>query len=328
VTLKSDHFAGRHFFNPNGPALQPFTAVPRMLASRRTPWPRHVDLVVVTPPPPDPAGVVVTFIGHATFLIQTDTGNLLTDPVWAKCAGPWGVLGPRRVRATAMALKDVPPISVILLSHNHYDHCDLRTLSTLARRFEPIVVTPLGNARLLRSAGLRHVEELDWWQRATTTPMAITLTPAHHFSGRSLLDRNRALWGGFVIGVAGRRIYFAGDSAYAPIFRDIRDRLGPPDLSLLPIGAYEPRWFMRSVHMNPDEAVRAHLDLQSVQSIGMHFGTFQLTTEGIDEPLLKLEAARRARNIAESRFRTLEFGESMQIRDGKFNGSALRNEPV
>ena len=313
--MKSDHFDGTHFFNPSGPELPPLTAAPRMLASRRTPWPRQVDVVVVNPPPPDPAGIVVTFIGHATFLIQTDRGNLLTDPVWARCAGPRGVLGPRRVRAAAIALEDVPPISVILLSHNHYDHCDLRTLSILTRRFEPIVVTPLGNARLLRSVGLRHVEELDWWQYATTTPMSITLTPAHHFSARSPFDRNRALWGGFVMSVAGRRIYFAGDSAYAPIFRDIRDRLGPPDLSLLPIGAYEPRWFMRSVHMNPDEAVQAHLDLRSVQSIGMHFGTFQLTTEGIDEPQLKLEAARRARNIAEWEFRTLGFGESIQMRE-------------
>jgi L-ascorbate metabolism protein UlaG (beta-lactamase superfamily) len=211
----------------------------------------------------------------------------------------------------------MPPISVILLSHNHYDHCDLRTLSALARRFEPIVVTPLENARLLRKAGLRQMEELDWWQSTTTTPMAITLTPAHHFSARSPFDRNRALWGGFVIRVADRRIYFAGDSAYAPIFREIRDRLGPPDLSLLPIGAYEPRWFMRSVHMNPDEAVQAHLDLQSVQSIGMHFGTFQLTSEGIDEPLLQLDAARRARNIAGSHFRTLGFGESMRVGNDK-----------
>ena len=311
--MTSDHFDGKRFFNPTGPQLQPLRAVPRMLLSRRTPWPKRVTQVVVQPPPPDPTGILLTFVGHSTFLIQTSAGNLLTDPVWGERAGPWGVVGPKRVRAPAIALEDLPPIHVILLSHNHYDHCDLSTLGRLARRFEPIVIAPLGNARLLQSAGLRRVEELDWWQRATTPPMPITLTPAHHFSARGPFDRNRALWGGFMIRVADRHIYFAGDTAYAPLFREIRDRLGAPDLSLLPIGAYEPRWFMRSVHMNPPEAVQAHLDLQSAQSIGMHFGTFQLTTEGIDEPLAALEDARRAKEVAPERFRTLGYGASMRI---------------
>jgi len=228
--------------------------VPRMLLSRRTPWPNRVNRVVGQPPPPDPTSIVLTFLGQATFLIQTGAGNLLTDPVWVERAGPWGVVGPRRMRPAAIGLKDLPPIAVILLSHNHYDHCDLKTLRALARRFDPIVISPLGNAFLLRSAGLRRIEEVDWWQRATTSPMPITLTPAHHFSARGPFDRNRALCGGFIISVAGRHIYSPGDTAYAPIFREIRDRLGAPDLSLLPIGAYEPRWFMRSVHMNPAEA--------------------------------------------------------------------------
>ena len=311
--MKSDHFDGRHFFNPTGPQLQPFSAVPRMLLSRRTPWPKRVNQAAVQPPPPDPTSIVVTFVGHSTFLIQTSEGNLLTDPVWAKRAGPWAVVGPQRVRAPAIALEDLPPIDVILLSHNHYDHCDLKTLGTLARRFEPIVITPLANARLLQSAGLRRVEELDWWQRAATSPMPITVTPAHHFSARGPFDRNRALWGGFMISVARRHIYFAGDTAYAPFFGEIRDRLGAPDLSLLPIGAYEPRWFMRSVHMNPAEAVQAHVDLQSAQSIGMHFGTFQLTTEGIDEPIRALEQARAAQQLSASAFRTLAFGESAYL---------------
>jgi len=297
--------------------LQRFSAVPRMLLSRRTPWPKRVNQVAVQPPPPDPTGIVLTFVGHSTFLIQTSAGNLLTDPVWAERAGPWGVVGPQRVRAPAIGLENLPPIDVILLSHNHYDHCDLKTLGALARRFEPIVIAPLGNARLLQRAGLRRVEELDWWQRAITPPMPITLTLAHHFSARGPFDRNRALWGGFMIRVADRHIYFAGDTAYAPLFREIRDRLGAPDLSLLPIGAYEPRWFMRSVHMNPAEAVQAHLDLQSAQSIGMHFGTFQLTTEGINEPLAALEDARKARNVSELQFRTLGFGESMRMSDGE-----------
>jgi L-ascorbate metabolism protein UlaG (beta-lactamase superfamily) len=208
---------------------------------------------------------------------------------------------------------DLPPISMVLLSHNHYDHCDLHTLRLLAERFDPLVVTPLGNAALVRSSGIRQVEELDWWQDAKTSALPITLTPARHFSARSPLDRNRALWGGFTLVAGGRRIFFAGDTAYARFFRDVRQRLGPIDLALLPIGAYEPRWFMQAVHMNPAEAVQAHLDLEASESIGMHFGTFRMTSEGIDEPLRALEEACRAKNIPRSQFQTLRFGESVRL---------------
>jgi L-ascorbate metabolism protein UlaG (beta-lactamase superfamily) len=233
--------------------------------------------------------------------------------MYSQRAGPLNVFGPRRLRPPAVRFDDLPPISTVLLSHNHYDHCDIRTLRMLAARFDPIVVTPLGNGALARSAGLRRVEELDWWQDSKAAALPIALTPAHHFSARTPLDKNRALWGGFLIAAGGRRIYFAGDSAYAPFFRDIRLRLGPIDLALLPIGAYEPRWFMRIIHMNPAEAVQAHLDLGAADSVGMHFGTFQLTTEGIDEPLRALDEARRANNVPASRFRTLGFGESVRL---------------
>ena len=310
----SDHFDGARFFNPNGFAIQPVTAVPRMLLEPRTPWPRWVDEPPRQPAPRHEASAVVTFIGHATFLIQTAAGNILTDPMYSNKAGPWNLAGPRRVRAPAVAFEDLPPISVVLLSHNHYDHCDLRTLRMLGRRFDPIVLTPLGNAALVRSAGIRRVEELDWWRDAKTSPLPVTLTPAHHFSARGLRDRNRALWGGFLLTAGPRRLYFAGDTAYAPFFTEIRQRLGPIDLALLPIGAYEPRWFMRSVHMNPEEAVQAHLELEATESIGMHFGTFQLTTEGIDEPERALDEAGRARQVAPSSFRTIAGGESLTVR--------------
>jgi L-ascorbate metabolism protein UlaG (beta-lactamase superfamily) len=310
----SDHFDGRRFVNPTGAAGQPYSAVPRLLLERRTPWPARVD----EPPPRRPPGLdgavaVVTFIGHATFLIQTAAGNILTDPIYSQRAGPLNLLGPRRVRQPAVLFDDLPPISVVLLSHNHYDHCDLRTLRELAQRFNPLVITPLGNGALVRSTGIRRVEELDWWQAAKTSAVPIVLTPAHHFSARSPLDRNRALWGGFVLMADGARMFFAGDTAYAPFFSDVRQRLGPIDLALLPIGAYEPRWFMQAVHMNPAEAVQAHVDLETSESIGMHFGTFQMTTEGIDEPLRALGEACRARNIPLSRFRTLPFGESLRL---------------
>ncbi len=284
-----------------------------MLLERRTPWPARLDVPLRRPPSLDGAAAIVSFIGHSTFLIQTAAGNILTDPIYSQRASPFSFAGPRRVRQPAIAFDDLPPISTVLLSHNHYDHCDLPTLARLARLTDPIVVTPLGNAPLLRSAGLTRVEELDWWQEATSAPWPITLTRAHHFSARGLFDRNRALWGGFSLVAGGRRIYFAGDTAYAPFFPEVRRRLGPIDLALLPIGAYEPRWFMGAVHMNPEEAVRAHLELGAPESIAMHFGTFQLTNEGIDEPLRALDEARRVNNIPADRFRALEFGESVRI---------------
>ena len=284
-----------------------------MLREPRTRWPARIDEPPRHPPPLDGAVAVITFIGHATFLIQTAAGNLLTDPMYSDRAGPFGLLGPRRVRQPAVRFDDLPPISTVLLSHNHYDHCDRPTLEHLARRFDPVVITPIGNGALVKSTGLRKVEELDWWQDATTSTLPLTLTPAHHFSARTPFDRNRALWGGFTIAVAHRRIYFAGDSAYAPFFREIRQRLGPIDLALLPIGAYEPRWFMRAVHMNPAEALQAHLDLESSESIAMHFGTFQLTSEGIDEPVRALEQARVAHQVKPSAFRAIGFGESVRV---------------
>ena len=287
-----------------------------MLREPRTPWPSHIDNAPRRPAPLDGASAVITFVGHSTFLIQTAAGNILTDPMYSDRAGPFNVFGPRRVRAPAVRFEDLPPVSTVLLSHNHYDHCDVRTLRMLARRFDPLVVAPVGNAPLVRSAGIRRVEELDWWQQTELPSMCITLTPAHHFSARGPFDRNRALWGGFLIEVPGLRWLFAGDSAYGSFYKTIRERLGPIDVALLPVGAYEPRWFMQSVHMNPAEAAQAHLDLAAGQSIGMHFGTFQLTTEGIDEPLRALARALEEKGIPASRFSTLEFGESVRIRNG------------
>jgi L-ascorbate metabolism protein UlaG (beta-lactamase superfamily) len=313
VPPTSDHFDGTRFFNPAVIAPQPFSAVPRMLREARTPWPSFVDEPPQPAAPLDGARAVVTYIGHSTFLIQTEAGNILTDPMYSHRAGPLNLVGPRRVRRPAVRFEELPPIAMVLLSHNHYDHCDLATLGKLRRRFDPLVVTPVGNRRIVRTAGIRRVEELDWWQQVETPVSPITLTPARHFSARTPFDRNRALWGGFVLVAGGSRIYFAGDTAYASFFKAIRQRLGPIDLALLPIGAYEPRWFMQSVHMNPAEAVQAHLDLEASHSLGMHFGTFPLTVEGIDEPLRALQAACRDNAVPATQFGTLGFGASRRL---------------
>jgi L-ascorbate metabolism protein UlaG (beta-lactamase superfamily) len=310
---KGEHFDGRRFFNPGGARGQPIWRVPQLLMTPRVPWPKRVPVHQRRPPPMGDAAAVVTFVGHSTFLIQTNLGNILTDPVYSERASPFTFMGPRRAREPGVRLEDLPPIALVFVSHNHYDHCDLRALRAIGRRFDPACITPLENGRLLRKAGIRRVEELDWWEGAATAAVPIRLTPAQHFSARGPFDRDRALWGGFLISVAGRRIYFAGDSGYGPHFAEIHRRCGPIDLALLPIGAYEPRWFMRDVHMTPAEAAQAHLDLHARQSIGMHFGTFQLTPEGISDPVDALAVAREAQQIPDGSFTTLEPGESMRI---------------
>ena len=307
------HFDGRRFRNPNGANGRTFWMVPRMLLTSRTRWPATLPVEPRRPPGAGPDDVVVTFIGHATFLIQVGAISLLIDPVYSQRASPVSFAGPRRVRVPGVRFDDLPPIALVLLSHNHYDHCDLATLRALERRFHPRLVTPLGNGRLLRSAGIRDVEELDWWQSASAAPLPVTLTPAQHFSARGPFDRNRALWGGFLIEARGRRLLFAGDSGYGPHFREIAARLAPVDLALLPIGAYEPRWFMKDIHMNPAEAVQAHLDLGARQSLAMHYGTFQLTPEGVGEPVRELTKALRERGVPTEQFRPAEVGESLRL---------------
>ena len=313
MTGRSDHFDGRRFFNPNGANGQPVWMVPRMLLTPRTRWPSTVPVEPRRPASVGPDDVALTFVGHATFLVQVGTTNVLIDPVYAERASPVTFAGPRRVRAPGVRFDDLPAIALVLLSHNHYDHCDLGTLRALDRRFHPWLVAPIGNGPLLRSAGIRKVEELDWWQRASAAPLPITLTPAQHFSARGPFDRNRALWGGFLIEARGRRILFVGDTGYGPHFREIAARLSPVDLALLPIGAYEPRWFMKDIHMNPAEAVQAHLDLGARRSLAMHYGTFQLTPEEVDEPVRELTKALQERGVPAQQFRPAEVGTSISV---------------
>jgi L-ascorbate metabolism protein UlaG (beta-lactamase superfamily) len=309
----SDHFDGRRFLNPTGANGQPFRALPRLFLTPKTRWPRDIPVQQRRPPTPEPGAAVVTFLGHASFLIHTPAAAVLIDPVYSRRAGPFSLAGPRRSRAPGVRLEDLPPISHLLVSHNHYDHCDLPTLRWLARRFQPQVVTPLGNGPLLRLAGLTTVAELDWWEATTAGTLPVTVTPAQHFSARTPFDRNAALWGGFLLETGPARILFAGDSGYGPHFREIGSRLPPIELALLPIGAYEPRWFMKDIHMNPAEAVQAFRDLEARRALGMHFGTFQLTPEGIDEPVRDLSVALNKQGVRAESFRVLEVGESLTL---------------
>ena len=315
----SDHCDGERFFNPRGQRQAPaFSSLPRwwyqrLVHGQGSRWPRTVP-APATPqlPAAVPAGqVAVTFIGHSTFLLQLPGLNLLTDPVFARHAGPFGLLGPRRARPPAMPLAQLPRIDVVLVSHNHYDHLDLSSLCWLARERRPLIVTTLGNKAWLEQRRVGNVVELDWWQSHQARPeLEVVCTPAQHFAARTPWDRCRTLWGGFVLRSTSGSIFFAGDSGWAPHFAEIRDRLGAPGLALLPIGAYEPRWFMEPVHMNPAEAVRAHAALGARQSLGMHFGTFQLTDEGIDAPRHDLAVARTANGVEPGAFDTMDFGQT------------------
>ncbi|MFI5337035.1 MAG: MBL fold metallo-hydrolase [Opitutales bacterium] len=313
----SDHCDGHRFFNPTGLPQRSFFDLPKWwwqrVRGQGERWPARVP----PPRPPQlpatvPAGsVAVTFIGHATFLLQYPGLTVLTDPVFARHAGPFDLLGPPRVRPASPALDQLPRIDVVLLSHNHYDHLDLAALRWLARERRPRILTTLGNRAWLESRGVGGVSELDWWQTDPTAPeLNIICTPAQHWSSRWPWDRNRTLWGGFLLKTPAGSVFFCGDSGWGPHFSTIGARFGPVRLALLPIGAYEPRWFMEPSHMNPDEAVRAHLALGAHRSLGMHHGTWQLTDEGIEAPLHALAAARTAHAVSPDDFTTLDFGET------------------
>jgi len=304
----SDHCDGRRFFNPHRQARPLKDVIEWMRTRERTAWPAQVPRGTHAPPPDRvaPGEIAVTFIGHSTFLVRTASTVVITDPVFTPHAGPFGILGPGRVRAPGLSPAQLPTVDFVLLSHNHYDHLQPSSLAL----FEGTpVITTLGVGRYLAGSG-EDATELDWWQSARVEAADVTAVPAQHFSARTLWDRDRSLWCGFVVHVDGVTIYFAGDSGYSPQFADIGARWPGIDVALIPIGAYEPRWFMSPVHMNPDEAVRVHLDVGARVSIGMHFGTFQLTDEAIDAPLHELDAARRAHGVAAAAFRTLDAGET------------------
>ena len=222
------------------------------------------------------------FVGHATVLIQIGPYNFLTDPVWCDYVSPLRGLGPKRVCPAGIRLEDLPKIDAVLLSHNHYDHMDLATLNWLHNQFEMMIYTGLGNACYLPKHF--HVTEMDWWQAIDFHQLKIVYTPAQHGSGRGIRDQNRALWGGFSVLHQKDHCYFSGDTGYSTHFKAIKQRLGAPRIALLPIGAYEPRELMRSMHMNPEDAFQAHQDLEAKSSLAIHYRTFQLTDESREQP--------------------------------------------
>jgi L-ascorbate metabolism protein UlaG (beta-lactamase superfamily) len=281
------HFDGKRFYNPDAPQSRGYLDVLRWkLTSRPESSPRFVADVEPSVPPRsvEGNGLRTTLVNHSTVLLQQQGSNILTDPIWSERASPFSWAGPRRRRKPGVSWENLPQIDIVLLSHNHYDHLDLPTLRRLADRGDSTFIVPAGLAHLLRSQKIGPVHELDWGESVSLQAITLHCVPALHFSSRGISDRNQTLWCGYMIECRERLIYFAGDTAFGNHFAQIREKFGSPNLALLPIGAYAPRWMMSPVHMGPDEAVRAHGILAAKSSIAIHHGTFQLADEGLDTP--------------------------------------------
>lgn len=331
----SDHFDGKLFHNPA--AFQPHTSSQQPQANRgllsyawrwifatdRPEWP-DIENVAPGPKPAFRVGketIRITPVGHATFLIQMDGLNLLTDPIWSERCSPVSWAGPKRHQPPGLRFEDLPPLDAVLISHNHYDHLDRPTLKRLAAKGVTRALTPLGNRELIRGEGIRDVTELDWWQ---SVPLAddvrITLVPAQHFSSRTPWDRNEALWGGFVVSGPSGNIYYAGDTGYGAHFKEIARRFSPIRVALLPISPFRPQQMRTEqprifsiVHMGPLEATGAHIDLGAKRSIAAHFQVFQLGWDGFDDAVNELSANLKKQALSPDDFLTPAPGRPIEL---------------
>jgi L-ascorbate metabolism protein UlaG (beta-lactamase superfamily) len=319
----SAHYDGQRFYNPDGEQRAPgpkrrspldiWLRLQRLNA--QSPWPAHV----ATPRGhaanvSDPGRMVVTWIGHSTVLVQAGGINILTDPIYAEKAGPWGLIGPRRVRDPGIAFEDLPHIDLVLVSHDHWDHMDLPTLRRLWERDHPLIVTSLGNDTLIRQAGARAVAR-DWGQRVTLkSGIDVIVERVHHWGSRWMKDRNRALWSGFTVTLPGGNLFFAGDTGPGDgSWPGEAARHGPFRLALIPIGAFQPRDVMRGNHIGPVEAVDVFQKLHARNALAVHWGTFKLSSEGINDPPDLLRKTLAERHIAPDRFRAMEAGVNWEV---------------
>ncbi|MFM7332615.1 MAG: MBL fold metallo-hydrolase [Brachymonas sp.] len=270
----------------------------------------------------------ITWIGHATMLVQMGGLNILTDPVFSDRASPVQFAGPKRYQPPGIALKDLPRIDLVLLSHNHYDHLDTASVKALNQQSggAPLFIVPLGVKKWFASEGITNVQQMDWWDQQTVKTSAgqveVHFTPVQHWSARSLSDRRATLWGAFAVFAPDFHFYFGGDTGYSQDFIDTQKHFaarqtealgGGFDMALIAVGAYEPRWFMKEQHVNPEEAVQIHLDLKAKRSIGIHWGTFDLTDESLDQPPKDLAAARAAKNLPQEAFDVMAIGQTLKL---------------
>jgi N-acyl-phosphatidylethanolamine-hydrolysing phospholipase D len=266
----------------------------------------------------------VTWIGHATMLVQIGGLNILLDPVFSQRASPVQFAGPKRHQAPGIALDQLPPIDLVLISHNHYDHLDTASVQALSKQAagSPLFVVPLGVKKWMLGQGVERVQQLDWWDTLQFAGLEVHFTPVQHWSARSLTDRRATLWGGYALLAPDFHLYFSGDAGYSPDFKDTQQHFasrqtpalgGGFDLALIAVGAYEPRWFMKDQHVNPAEAVQVHLDLKAKRSIGVHWGTFDLTDESLDQPPIDLAIARRAKGMPQHEFDVMAIGQTLKL---------------
>ena len=336
---QSDHYDGQRFYNQDRSTNveKGLSAVLKWkTTSKAKKWPKFVDDNVEPKLDYDlkQGEGAVTFINHASNLIQFQNHTIITDPVFSERVSPMSWAGPKRHRKVGVELDALPPISIVLISHNHYDHMDMAALKAIYKQHKPLFITPLGNKKYLAEHGIENIVELDWWQSYSLdhsensdlnadlktdikTDIKISLVPMQHWSSRSLSDRFQALWGGFVIETSGLKVLFSGDTGYNQHFKQIHEKFGAMDFSLIPIGAYEPRWFMKDAHMNPDDAIQAHLDLHSKQSMAIHFGTFQLTDEGIDDPEKDLNIGLEKEGVDAQKFIVPKNGQTVRFGRGE-----------
>jgi L-ascorbate metabolism protein UlaG (beta-lactamase superfamily) len=318
----SAHFDGQRFFNPEGdgdtgvPRKFAFSRVIGMVTGQPAPgWPESIPVTPGRPPARvEGSAMRVTWVGHATVLVQTQGLNILTDPIWSDVAGPWNLLGPRRARAPGIRFEDLPPIDLVLVSHNHYDHMDLPTLERLWDRDRPVIVTSLGNDAILKGEGIDAVAR-DWDGVVPVKPgVSVIVERVHHWGSRWGQDRNRALWSGFTIVLPGGNIFFAGDTGWGDgSWPTAAARHGPFRLAILPIGAYHPREVFGGNHIDPGQSIAAFKALGAEHALGIHWGTFRLTDESADRPPVELaEQAKRAKLDAD-RFVTTQPGQAWMV---------------
>ena len=313
----TDHFDGRRFHNLGLPGRKGFLGFLRwQLTSQPGYWNKWTDSQSGNPSPLRVAGpdLRVTFINHATVLIQMEGINILTDPIWSERASPVSWVGPKRRNPPGLQFEHLPPIDFVLISHNHYDHLDIQTLKRLCSEHRPRFIVGLGNRALFEKHGIDGVTELDWWQAMEIRQgLRIACVPARHFSGRGFSDVDATLWCGYVVEGSSGNVYFAGDTALGSHFQEIRNRFSPLRLALLPIGAYLPAWFMKPIHLSPEDAVEAHHILDADVSMAIHFGTFPLGDDGEFEPVMKLREALSSKGQGRSPFWVLERGEGRDV---------------
>lgn len=312
---RTKHFDGVKFFNPDGANPKGLGGFLRWkLGSRVSKWPRsYPSPFAGKKPEPTVKNLTVTMVGHATLLVQINGLNFLTDPVFSERASPFSFVGPKRIAPPGVSLEDLPKIDAVLVSHNHYDHLDKVSLKWLVENHDPLIITPLGNDTIIhKSVPKARVKTGDWGDVVKFGGTKIHFEPMHHWSARKTSDRRMALWAAFVIESAAGKVYFVGDTGFHKgiNFKAAREKHGGFKVSIVPIGAYSPRFFMKDVHQNPEEAVQSHILCNAEVSIGHHWGMFQLTNEPIEEPIERMAAARSAAGLKENEFLALKPGEA------------------